>query len=453
MFNSLQIAYRNAFRNKRRTFLSILAIAIGGFASLVIGSFVNSVNQGIQTQTARDSGHIHIHKKGYFDFGLGKVDKYTINDYKNVMHMIEQSPISKKIAIMTPVLNISGIAGNYGKNASQTFLGMGQNYRDQLKMQEWDGYNIDMPAPHMPIDATSKNAYIGKGLATNLNLCDALHIKGCVEEKIETNTNPIDDDISDFLDDTTEQSDEARVSLLVASNHGAPNIANLKVDAVWAKTQKNLDDMFLALPLKEAQILLYGEENNKASAIHIQLKSYDDMNKVIMALKHLFRENNLDLEIIDLQTFNPEVQKVIGIFAVIFGFVSIIIGLIVVFTISNTMTMSIMERFNEIGTLRSMGLRRSMIRRYFVLEGSIIGVVGASLGVVLAYLSTFIINQVGLMWSPPNTAVETQLVLSMDSIAMVIFIWLFLVLVSTVSSLLPAIRASKMAIVDALRHN
>jgi len=100
-----------------------------------------------------------------------------------------------------------------------------------------------------------------------------------------------------------------------------------------------------------------------------------------------------------------------------------------------------------------MGLRRSMIRRYFVLEGSIIGVVGATLGVVLAYLATFIINQVGLMWSPPNTAVETQLVLSMDSIAMVIFIWLFLVLVSTVSSLLPAIRASKMAIVDALRHN
>jgi len=452
MFNSLQIAYRNAFRNKRRTFLSILAIAIGGFASLVIGSFVNSVNQGIQTQTARDSGHIHIHKKGYFDFGLGKVAKYTINDYKNVMHIIGQSPISKKIAIMTPVLNISGIAGNYGKNASQTFLGMGQNYSDQLKMQAWDGYNIDMPAPHIPIDATSKNAYIGKGLATNLNLCEALHIKGCVEEKIETNTNPIDDDISDFLD-TTKPSDEARVSLLVASNHGAPNIANLKVDAVWAKTQKNLDDMFLVLPLREAQILLYGEENNKASAIHIQLKSYDDMNKVITALKHLFRENHLDLEIIDLQTFNPEVQKVIGIFAVIFGFVSIIIGLIVVFTISNTMTMSIMERFNEIGTLRSMGLRRSMIRRYFVLEGSIIGVVGASLGVVLAYLATYIINQVGLMWSPPNTAVETQLVLSMDSIAMVVFIWLFLVLVSTVSSLLPAIRASKMAIVDALRHN
>ena len=452
MFNSIRIAYRNAFRNKRRTFLSILAIAIGGFASLTIGSFVNSINQGIQTQTARDSGHIHIHKKGYFDFGLGKVDKYTIDDYVHVMEVIKQSPIADKVSMMTPVLGISGIAGNYAKNASQTFIGIGQIYADQIKMQSWDGYDIDIPTPDMLIDATSQNAYIGKGLATNLNLCESLHIEGCVQEKVTPNNNPIDNDLSDFLE-VKEQSSDARISLLVASSHGAPNIANLKVDAVWAKTQKSLDDMFLALPLKEAQILLYGEENKKASAIHMQLKSYEEMQEVIASLGHLFKEHKLDLEIIDLQTFNPEVQKVIGIFAVIFGFVSIIIGLIVVFTISNTMTMSIMERFNEIGTLRSMGLRRSMIRRYFVLEGSIIGIVGATLGVVLAYIVTFAINQVGLMWSPPNTAVETQLVLSMDSIAMVVFIWVFLVLVSTVSSLLPAVRASKMAIVDALRHN
>jgi len=452
MFNSLRIAYRNAFRNKRRTFLSILAIAIGGFASLTIGSFVNSINQGIQTQTARDSGHIHIHKKGYFDFGLGKVEKYTIADYEKVMATIKQSFIFDKISVMTPILSISGIAGNYSKNASQTFIGVGQRYEDQLKMQIWDGYGIEMPAPDTPIAAKSSNAYIGRGLAINLNLCASLKIEGCIEEKIVQNTNPIDEDLTDFLEEE-KTSDEARVSLLVASSHGAPNIANIKVDAVWAKTQKNLDDMFIALPLKEAQVLLYGEENKKASAINIQLKSYDDLAAMMSALKVLFKDNGLDLEVIDLQTFNPEVQKVIGIFAVIFGFVSIIIGLIVVFTISNTMTMSIMERFNEIGTLRSMGLRRSMIRRYFVLEGSIIGIVGATLGVVLAYIVTTIINKVGLMWSPPNTAVETQLVLSMDSIAMVVFVWLFLIVVSTVSSLLPSIRASKMEIVDALRYS
>jgi len=452
MFNSIKIAYRNAFRNKRRTLLSILAIGIGGFASLTIGSFVNSVNQGIQTQTARDSGHMHVHAKGYFDFGLGKVDKYTIEDYEVVMKAIEESKIGEEITVMTPVLSISGIAGHYAKNASQTFVGVGQVYTDQLQMQAWDGYGINMPAPQTPLHKDSTEAYIGKGLASNLNLCEKLNLEGCVEEQIETNSNPIDEDMNDFLE-KEEVTSDAMISLLVASSHGAPNIANVKIAAVWAKTQKNLDDMFIALPLKEAQILLYGEENKKASAINIQLKSYESMDKTIASLKTLFKEKNLDLEVIDLETFNPEVQKVIGIFGVIFGFVSIIIGLIVVFTISNTMTMSIMERFNEIGTLRSMGLRRSMIRRYFVLEGSIIGIVGATVGVVFAYVVTTVINSVGLMWSPPNTAVETQLVLSMDSLALVVFVWVFLVIISTVSSLIPAIRASKMPIVDALRHN
>ena len=452
MFNDLRIAYRNAFRNKRRTLLSVLAIAIGGFASLTIGSFVNSVNQGIQTQTARDGGHIHIHAKGYFDFGLGKTDRYIIEDYVSVMNVIKQSDVSSKIAVMTPALNISGIAGNYAKNASQTFVGLGQIYSDQLKMQGWDGYGLEMPAPHTPIDAQSQDAYIGKGLAINLSLCKELKIKGCVEEKSVPNTNPIDDELNNFLETST-QSDEARVSLLVASSHGAPNIANLKIDEVWAKTQKNLDDMFLALPLKEAQILLFGEANKKASALYVQLKAYEDMPEVITTLNALFKKKHLDLEVIDLQTFNPEVQKVIGIFAVIFAFVSIIIALIVVFTISNTMTMSIMERFSEIGTLRSMGLRRSKIRRYFVLEGSIIGIIGATLGVVLAYVTTTLINTIGLMWSPPNTAVETQLVLSMDNVGLVIFVWVFLIVVSTVSSLLPAVRASKMEIVDALRYS
>ena len=452
MINSIKIAYRNTFRNKRRTFLSILAIAIGGFASLTIGSFVNSVNQGIQTQTARDSGHIHIHAKGYFDFGLGKADKYMIEDYTRVMEVIQKSPIHQDIAVMTPVLLISGIAGNYAQNASQTFVGLGQIYADQLKMQKWDGYAINMPSPKTPLSKQSNNAYIGRGLALNLSLCKKLHLEGCVEEKEEKNTNPIDDDIGGFMEEEI-VSNKADITLLVASSSGAPNIANISIANVWAKTQKNLDDMFIALPLREAQILLYGEENKKVSAINLQLKSYEDMDKVIKSLEKSFKEANLDLEVIDLETFNPEVQKVIGIFAVIFGFVSVIIDLIVIFTVSNTMTMSIMERYNEIGTLRSMGLRRSMIRRYFVLEGSIIGFIGASLGVVFAYVITALINSIGLMWSPPNTAVETQLILSMNNLSLVLFIWIFLIFVSTISSLLPASRASKMPIIDALGHH
>ncbi len=118
------------------------------------------------------------------------------------------------------------------------------------------------------------------------------------------------------------------------------------------------------------------------------------------------------------------------------------------------MTMSIMERFNEIGTLRSMGLRRAGVRTYFLLEGTIIGIFGATLGVILALGITSIINNIGLMWTPPDVAEPTKLVFNlMDNPVLIVGVWLFLVLISVVSSLLPAVRASKMEIVDALRYN
>ena len=94
------------------------------------------------------------------------------------------------------------------------------------------------------------------------------------------------------------------------------------------------------------------------------------------------------------------------------------------------------------------------MRTYFLLEGTIIGIFGATLGVILALRITSIINNIGLMWTPPDVAEPTKLVFNlMDNPALIVGVWLFLVLISVVSSLLPAVRASKMEIVDALRYN
>ena len=208
------------------------------------------------------------------------------------------------------------------------------------------------------------------------------------------------------------------------------------------------------MPLETAQMLVYGNDSKKVNTINVQLKSPTDIDKVSVKLESYFKENHLDLEVIKLNQFNPQIDKVIGMFSVIFAFVSIIIGLIAIFTVSNTMTMSIMERFNEIGTLRSLGLRRAGVRTYFLLEGTIIGVFGATLGVVLALGITSIINSIGVMWTPPDVSSPTQLVFNLlDTPNLMIGVWIFLVLISVISSLLPAIRASKMPIVDALRHN
>ena len=454
MINSIKIAFRNTLRNKRRTLLSVLAIAIGGFASLLIGSFVSSVNQGIQTGVARSSGHLHIHQKGYFDFGSGTVGEYDIENYEDVISKIKDDSLYEYINVVTPTLSIGGIAGNYAKNSSQTFVGIGLVAEEQLKMQSWDGYGINMPSEENALKDYQGGGLMGQGLAMNLNYCEALQIEGCKQKKEKINDSPIDADIADFLVDEPDKEVTSTVTLLAASSKGAPNIVRLNVEKVWKQTNKEMDDRFIAMPLNIAQTLVYGNDSKKVNTINVQLKSPEDIDKVAKLLESFFKQNGLDLEVIKLSTFNPQIQKVIGMFSVIFAFVSLIIGLIAIFTVSNTMTMSIMERFNEIGTLRSMGLRRSGVRTYFLLEGTIIGIFGATMGVALALVITSVINSIGLMWTPPNVSEPTQLVFNLlDNPALIVGVWIFLVFISIVSSLLPAIRASKMPIVDALRYN
>ena len=87
-----------------------------------------------------------------------------------------------------------------------------------------------------------------------------------------------------------------------------------------------------------------------------------------------------------IETLNPFYGQTVQFFASIFGFISVLIGAIVLFTVGNTMSMAVVERTAEIGTLRAIGLRRAGIRRLFMCEGDAARLIGAVLGVLCALL-------------------------------------------------------------------
>ena len=86
----------------------------------------------------------------------------------------------------------------------------------------------------------------------------------------------------------------------------------------------------------------------------------------------------------DFAELAPFYVQVVAMFGAIFLFIALIMGVIVLFAVVNTMTMNVMERTNEIGTIRAMGVRRRGIRRLFILEGALIGAIGATVGAILA---------------------------------------------------------------------
>lgn len=202
-----------------------------------------------------------------------------------------------------------------------------------------------------------------------------------------------------------------------------------------------------------AQQLVYGRGEHKATGIVLQLHRSEDMVKARAALTAIFARAHLPLEVRDFVELTPFYAQVVNLFGSIFLFMALIMGVIVLFAVVNTMTMNVMERTSEIGTLRAMGVRRRGIRRQFLIEGTVLGVVGATLGAILATLVVIAVNHAGLTWSPPGNANPIPLQLDLFGRPLLLAgTWIALVAIATIASLIPANRAARMPVVDALRH-
>ena len=179
----------------------------------------------------------------------------------------------------------------------------------------------------------------------------------------------------------------------------------------------------------------------------------EEIQSYIQALLDQVDLKGQQFEVKNYTEFNPQFFKIISMFSMLFLFIVVVISLVVLFTTINTLTMSVMERITEIGSLRAMGVRRSGILQQFLLEGGVIGVAGATLGIIIAIVITYIFNNAGLEWTPPSNASSSALqILLYANPLLLIGTWLLMVFVASISSLIPARFAAKMNIVDAIRH-
>jgi len=461
--NTLRIAFRNIFRNRRRSVTTMLAISVSAISILLFGGFVFSIVYGLQTGIVQDTGHLHIYQKGYFEYGSGDPASYGISHYEELIQSIQaDEQLSKNVKVVTPILNIFGIAGNFAKDASKTFFGRGIVPSDLERMRKWNDYSLrNAVKEELGLsDQDTEGGVVGNGMGRILQLCDELHID-CKEKKTEKSDNAAKttEDFSDltaidFQDKAGEPTDKRpKLDLLAATSSGAPNVITLYVNKAVSKGVKEIDDNYVAMHLTLAQRLLYGQSEPKVTGIVLQLKHTGDIPAVKARLEKLLSQKNGNYEIRDFKELAPNYGQIISLFAMIFTFIALVMGVIVIFTIVNTMSMSVMERINEIGTLRALGVRRHGILKQFLAEGCLLGGLGATIGVAVAVVIGFAINAAGITWTPPNNVQPVFLtILILENPFLLPGCWLGLILLTTASSLVPARKAGRMMIVDALRH-
>jgi len=191
------------------------------------------------------------------------------------------------------------------------------------------------------------------------------------------------------------------------------------------------------------------------TAIMVQLRHSGQIKAAQARLEAKLPEwsSKQPLAVLDLNTLNPFYVQTIALFDTIFGFIFVLIGGIVLFTVSNTMNTAVVERTVEIGTLRAIGLRQLGIRQLFVTEGVLLGLGGAVLGAVTALLISGFVNRLGLEWLPPGSAEPLPLILRVwGEPGMIFGTTLGLIVIATLSAWWPAYRAARLNVVDALRH-
>lgn len=464
---TLSLATRNLLRNRRRSLATLLALAIGATSVLLFGGYSADIKYSLLTGYVQSGGHLQIQHKDFFLFGNGNPTSYGIADYQKLIDAIRDDPeIKTEIRVISPTLQFGGLAGNYEASVSRTVMGIGYLAEDVAKMRDWNEYRIPpISVPYALLKAPDDAAIVGVGVARVLLLCEQLGVKNCPKPMAEKKSGggaALPADIAALADagqpaESTagKGPGKAQIELLATQPRGSPNVASVNVVAAEDQGFKELDEVTVILQLSQAQRLVYSRGQPRATSIMIQLEHTSAIPAVAARVKVLLDKvmPGHTLAVLDFKQLNPFYGETINLFNTIFGFIFVLIGAIVLFTVSNTMMAAVMERTAEIGTVRAVGLRQGGIRKLFVTEGFLLGCVGAVVGVLTALVLATVVNSLNLTWLPPGSSTPLPLTIRVfGEFGMIFGTTIGLIIIATVSAWLPAWRAARLSIVDALRH-
>lgn len=209
------------------------------------------------------------------------------------------------------------------------------------------------------------------------------------------------------------------------------------------------DDAQIYVPNDDIEAL-YPNENNSYGWIVAKVDTTNIDLVVENVEKKLRKHRGLEegKEDFFVQSFNDLIESFSSVLNIIVGFI-ILIALISVLVsainTANTMITSVLERYKEIGVLKAIGAKNSEIFGIFLFESSFLGFVAGVLGVAFGYLATRIAGAVldSLGWGFLSPYYSKELFIGCI---------LFAVITGAISGVIPAIRASKINTVDALRY-
>lgn len=399
----LKLAWRNIWRNRRRSIIVILSICVGAYAMIFVDSLsLAFFEQMIEQQLGAHIGHIQIQHPNYMD--SESVDD-RITSVEPIEQVLSQLPFEAHFA---PRVEAMGLLSSAVNSSGMFITGVDFNREKEITTIS---------------ESVIRGSYPSDGNEVLIS---------------EKTAKSLDVDVG------------SKVVAMASDTEGHVGSGLFRVVGIFQTVNSNFDKGYAFISLKEAQKMMALD-----SAVTNMVVRMPDLGQIDSTKALLQQQLGDKLSVLTYNDLIPSLQMQVEAINQSMGIFMAIIGVAMVFGIINTLLMSVMERINEFGVLQAMGMTGRKLVGMLITEASILGVIGLAFGVLIGLLLNSYFSQHGIYL---GAAGESLQMYGMDStiyprvrseaIKMTISI---VMTVSILASLYPARKATELKPVEAIR--
>ncbi|PLX32232.1 MAG: ABC transporter permease [Ignavibacteria bacterium] len=401
----LTIAWRNIWRNRRRSLIVLISIVVG-VAALMFndGMSVGMIHQMLENRIGSHVTHIQIHAKGFND-------NQVIQNYVPNPALVEQALASTDgIDSWSRRVVTFGLLSSALNSSGGLIIGVDP-------AQEHEVTTIaESIVEGEYLSGGTHEVVIGRKLAEKLQVG--------LGDKVVGMASAISGDVG---------SDLFRVVGIFET-----------VSSEFDKTH-----MFTALP--NAQSMLELEDNILEYAMVVT-----DIEQVEQVAAELRSKLGPDYEVLTYNTLLPMLVAQLEMYDQMMYVVYVIIGLAMIFGIVNTMLMSVFERIQEFGVLMAIGMKNSILFWMVIFEAAILGVIGTVIGLAIGSASVLIMGSIGLDFSMFAEGLTSfgagAIIYPKLTLTTITNVSVIIPLTAVLGAVYPAIRAMRLQPVTAIRY-